>query len=140
MRIYYAAPLHNKADQERNLTYAQDLRDRGHAVYLPQEHGLWEQLLAQFGGNERDCRRFIYENDIAAMQNADMCVAMCCDATGVRAPSEGMLWEMGYMKACNKPVLLCNPQNLWAYNLMPEFGSKMFTSWHALLQWLEEEC
>lgn len=132
--IYYAAPLHSPIDLEKNKCNVQILRKMGFTIYLPQEHGVWEDLLKRFHGNEIMTRKFCYKNDLIAMQNSSMCIAHVSD----RPPSEGMLWEMGYMAGCNKPVLLVNDKG-WKYNLMPEYGSTVFNSWGALYHWLDDE-
>lgn len=137
--IYFASPLHDKEDRDYNTQYVSDLRSYGYLVYLPQEHGVWEDLLKQFNNDEVKTRKYCYKNDIIAMQRSDMCIAMAGNLLKKRAPSEGMLWEMGYMTACNKPVLLLNPDGQWKYNLMPEFGSTMFRSWKALMDWMRAE-
>lgn len=133
--IYFAAPLHDPEDQERNNKVIQSLRECGYKVYAPQEHGKWEDLVAKFGGKDVT-RRYLYTMDIHAMQRADCCVAYVDRDKG---PSEGMLWEMGYMSGCNKPVFLLNPGFKHGYNLMPEFGAMCFDSENALLQHLQEE-
>lgn len=134
-RIYLAAPLHDDADQSRNHKLACALRAEGYEVYLPQEHGKWEDLVSKFGGKDVT-RRYLYTMDLHAMQRADCCVAYMDREKG---PSEGMLWEMGYMAGCNKPVFLLNPGFKWGYNLMPEFGSMCFDTAESLLRHLNEE-
>lgn len=133
--IYFAAPLHDVEDQERNNAIISALRAAGYEVYAPQEHGKWEDLVAKFGGKDVT-RRYLYTMDLHAMQHANCCVAYVDREKG---PSEGMLWEMGYMSGCNKPVFLLNPGFRHSYNLMPEFGSMMFDSVDAMLSHLEEE-
>ena len=135
-KIYFAAPLHDHDDQRRNAAAVQLLRDEGYEVYLPQEHGVWEDLLSQFGGDATKTRQYLYTMDLHAMQQADCCVAYVNRDKG---PSEGMLWEMGYMAGCNKPVFLLNPAYKHRYNLMPQFGSCMFDSMTALLDHLNKE-
>lgn len=134
-KIYFAAPLHDDGDQERNERVVQALRDAGYEVYAPQEHGKWEDLVSKLGGKDVT-RRYLYTMDLHAMQRADCCVAYVDREKG---PSEGMLWEMGYMSGCNKPVFLINPGFKHGYNLMPEFGSMVFDSADAALQHLKEE-
>ena len=129
VKIYWAAPLHDTADQERNAKHVKILRDAGFKVYVPQEHGVWEEF-----PDPQAARPMLYKLDIEAMQKADVCVAYAGD----RPPSEGMLWEMGYMTGNNKPVYLYNPHK-WDYNLMPEFGSHVFTDWSDLVSFLVSE-
>lgn len=129
-RIYWAAPLHNEEDRERNLKFANMLRARGHLVYMPQEHGLWEDF-----PDPKAARPHLFKLDLEAMQVADCCIAYAGD----RAPSEGMLWEMGYMTGIAKPVYLLNDKG-WDYNLMPEFGStRMFDDFEKLYTHLVNE-
>lgn len=136
LRIYFAAPLHDPEDQRRNAVWVADLRARGYLVYLPQEHGVWEELLPRFNNDEVAVRSFLYKQDLYAMAKADICVAAVDREKG---PSEGMLWEMGWMVGNNKPVLLLNPGMKHRYNLMPQFGATMFETWPKLLDYLMEE-
>lgn len=138
-KIYFAAPLHDESDRERNMKYVKLLRDAGHLVYVPQEHGVWEQVMSQFDNNATKTREHFFELDLKAMKEADCCVAVAGDIRHPRGPSEGMLWEMGFMTAANKNVFLFNDAGYWSYNLMPEFGSKVFTRFSDLLNFLKEE-
>lgn len=138
-KIYWAAPLHDVEDRKRNEKYVRMLREQGHKVYVPQEHGIWEQTLNQFGGDVEKTRKHFYELDLKACKEADICIACAGDLDNPRAPSEGMIWEMGFMTGRQKTVLLFNPQGYWDYNLMPEFGSKMFTNFNDILLFLSEE-
>lgn len=138
-KIYFAAPLHDKSDRDRTDKYVAMLRKEGHAVYVPHEHGVWEDMLSQFGGDIKKTRQHFFELDIKAMKEADCCVAVCGDLTTPRGPSEGMIWEMGFMTADNKNVFLFNEDNYWDFNLMPEFGSKVFTKFDDLLDFLNTE-
>lgn len=136
MNIYFAAPLHDASDQRNNVGIITALRSAGHKVYAPQEHGLWEDLVAQHKGDANAVRQHLYRMDLQAMQKADICVAFMNRSAG---PSEGMMWEMGYMSACNKPVYILNV-NQWAYNLMPEFGSSgVFSNISELIAFLHTE-
>lgn len=134
-RIYFAAPLHDEEDQRRNTKVIELLRRADYEVYAPQEHGKWEDLVSKFGGKDVT-RRYLYTMDLHAMQRADCCVAYVEREKG---PSEGMLWEMGYMSGCNKPIFLLNPGFKHGYNLMPEYGSMCFDSVESLLNHLQEE-
>lgn len=138
-KIYWAAPLHDKSDRDRNDKYVALLRKDGHQVYVPHEHGVWEEVMDKFGGDATKTRMHFYELDLKAIREADICVACAGDRDHPRGPSEGMIWEMGYMTGCNKTVLLFNDQGYWDYNLMPEFGSKMFTNFDDILDYIKEE-
>lgn len=138
-KIYWAAPLHDEEDRNRNEFYVAKLRANGHQVYVPQEHGVWEQTLDRFGGDVEKTRKHFYELDLKACKEADICIACGGDLDNPRAPSEGMIWEMGFMAGCQKTVLLFNQGMYWDYNLMPEFGSKMFSDFDDIIQYLAEE-
>lgn len=138
--IYWAGPLHDKTDQERNAKYVRILRSYGHKVYVPQEHGVWEEMLGQFNNDEKAVRKHLYELDMKAMRDADTCIACCGDTEHPRGPSEGMLWEMGWMKGNNKTVILFNENNYWRYNLMPQFGSDfVFDNFDNIIDFLKRE-
>lgn len=138
-KIYWAAPLHDEKDQKRNMEYVDKLRAKGYLVYVPQEHGVWEDLVKKYGKSEDAVREHLFKLDLQAMKEADMCIACCGDLKDPRGPSEGMLWEMGWMTAAHKNVLLFNENNYWRYNLMPQFGSLMFDDFDKLLSFLDEE-
>lgn len=138
-KIYWAAPLHDEEDRRHNAIYVQKLRANGHQVYVPQEHGVWEQMLGQFGGDVGKTRQHFYELDLKACKEADICIACAGNMQHQRAPSEGMIWEMGFMAGCQKTVLLFNEHHYWDYNLMLEFSSKMFTDFDDIIQYLAEE-
>lgn len=138
-KIYWAAPLHDEKDQKRNMEYVDKLRSKGYLVYVPQEHGVWEDLVKKYGKSEDAVREHLFKLDLQAMKEADMCIACCGDLKDPRGPSEGMLWEMGWMTAAHKNVLLFNENNYWRYNLMPQFGSLMFDDFDKLLSFLDEE-
>lgn len=139
-KIYWAAPLHDPKDRERNAKYVSMLRERGHEVYVPQEHGVWEEMLGQFNNDEKAVRSYLYKLDMKAMKDADTCIACCGDMETPRGPSEGMLWEMGWMKGNNKVVILFNEEDYWRYNLMPQFGSDfVFNHFDDILKFLDME-
>ena len=138
-KIYWAAPLHDESDRQRNARYVQMLRNAGHQVYVPQEHGVWEQTLDKFGGDVQKTRQHFYELDLKACKEADICIACGGNLENPRAPSEGMIWEMGFMAGCQKTVLLFNEHHYWDYNLMLEFSSKMFDDFNDILHYLYEE-
>ena len=138
-KIYWAAPLHDEEDRKRNAYYVSALRAVGHIVYVPQEHGIWEQTLDQFNGDVQKTRQHFYELGLKACKEADICIACGGNVANPRAPSEGMIWEMGFMAGCQKTVLLFNEHHYWDYNLMLEFSSKMFDDFDDILRYLSEE-
>lgn len=134
-KIYWAAPLHDESDQKRNIKYVNRLRAAGFPVYLPQEHGVWEEF-----PNPEEIRPHLYKMDLKAMSEADICIACFGDKEHPREPSEGGMFEMGWMKGANKTVYLYNEDNYWRFNLMPEFGcDEMFSDFEKLLLRLETE-
>lgn len=138
-RIYFAAPLHKEEDKARNEALVKSLREAGYEVYLPQEHGVWETLVHP-GASETTVRKYCYNMDMDAMKKCDTCIVCCGDKQHPRAPSEGAMFEMGWMKGANKTVLLYNEGNYWRYNLMPQFGAdEMFDDWTLLLNYLKAQ-
>ena len=138
-KIYWAAPLHDERDRKRNEKYVALLRKEGHQVYVPQEHGVWEELAKKLGDSEENVRKYLFTLDLKAMKEADICIACCGDIEHPREPSEGMLWEMGWMTAANKTVILFNEKKYWRFNLMPQFGSIMMDSFDDILEFLRNE-
>lgn len=135
-KIYFAAPLHDQEDRDETDKIVRAIRQEGHLVYVPHEHGVWEDYLSLFEGDELATRKHFFDADMQAMREADTCVASC---RWGRGPSEGMIWEMGWMTAAHKNVFLLNLYG-WRYNLMPEFGSThVFLTVESLLQALDEE-
>ena len=139
-KIYWAAPLHDEKDQKRNMEYVDKLRSKGYLVYVPQEHGVWEDLVKKYGKSEDAVREHLFKLDLQAMREADMCIACFGDKDHKREPSEGGIYEMGWMKGANKTVYLFNDEGYWEFNLMPEFGAdEVFTDFDMLLKRLESE-
>lgn len=134
-KIYWAAPLHDEEDRKRNDMYVAMLRKEGHLVYVPQEHGVWEDF-----PNPQEARKMLFKLDMDAMRQADTCIGCCGNIQTARGPSEGMLWEMGWMTAANKEVILFNDHNYWEYNLMIEYGSShYFSLFDDVLTFLKEQ-
>lgn len=126
MTIYWAASLHDPHEQERNRREVAKLRAAGFTVYVPQEHGVWEQMVAEERAKDPtrpeidiiyQVRARLYVEDKVAIDNCRLVVAYVD-----RHPSEGTLWEMGYAVGTGCPVILVNACK-WQFNLMPEFGS-----------------
>ncbi len=87
MKIYMAGPLFTSAELAFNRQLAGLLRERGHEVFLPQEH---EQ--------RKDQSRAIFESDVRGLDWADAIVA-CLDGPD---PDSGTCWELGYAYARGK--------------------------------------
>lgn len=110
---------------------ASKLRRLGFIVYIPQEHGIWEEMVNEERGRDpssneativRRVREKLFIADKIAVDECNFVVAYVD-----RHPSEGTLWEMGYAVGKGKEVVLINACD-WKFNLMPEFGSYMCES------------
>ncbi|MGA7807590.1 nucleoside 2-deoxyribosyltransferase, partial [Bradyrhizobium sp.] len=86
-KIYMAGPLFSTAELAFNLRLAGLLRDRGHEVFLPQEH---EQ--------RKDLPAAIFASDVSGLDWAEAVVA-CLDGAD---PDSGTCWELGYAYARKK--------------------------------------
>jgi nucleoside 2-deoxyribosyltransferase len=87
MKIYMAGPLFSTAELAFNKELASLLRQRGHEVFLPQEH---EQ--------RKDLPAAIFASDLKGLDWADAVVA-CLDGAD---PDSGTCWELGYAYARKK--------------------------------------
>lgn len=92
MRIYFAAPLFDEMELERNERECRKFELAGHSVYLPQR----DAGKAAAG----ILRGWLFKNDIEALNNCDVVVAYLDG----RVPDEGTCFEMGYAYAQGKPV------------------------------------
>lgn len=129
--IYYAAPLHNEDVRKRNTQEVEVLRKNfGDVVdvYLPQEQGVWEDLVRKemaAGRSRQDAiavvKRQLFKADVDAIQGG-RCVALVMHKEPGKAPSEGCLWEMGYAAAQGIPVVLIDDEG-WDWNIMPRYGA-----------------
>lgn len=147
MKIYFAAPLHGSFEQGLNNTIVGLLRKNGHQVYLPQEHGIWEDMVRTEARAHPDevsesiinrVKNELYRGDLQAVQTCDCIVADGTHEDG--SPSEGMVWEMGYAVGLGKPVYLCNTGNEWDYNLMLTYGAtKVFDNMTDCIEYLSQQ-
>lgn len=140
LTIYWAASLHDPYEQERNRREVAKLRASGYSVYMPQEHGVWEQMVEEERGKDPSrkeidiiyqVRARLYVEDKVAIDRCDIVVAYID-----RNPSEGTLWEMGYAVGKGRCVVLINACN-WQFNLMPEFGSHLVSTTEEAIEYLE---
>lgn len=90
MRLYLAGPLFSTAERDFNDALARGLRQRGHEVWLPQEH---EQ--------RSKSAREIFTEDVAGIDWAEVVVANMDGAD----PDSGTCWECGYAYG-KKPVIV----------------------------------
>ena len=87
MKIYMAGPLFSTAELAFNSRLASLLREKGHDVFLPQEH---EQ--------RKDMPAAIFASDVRGLDWAEAVVA-CLDGAD---PDSGTCWELGYAYAMKK--------------------------------------
>src|SRR5688572_32087432 len=90
MKIYLAAPLFSKAEQDFNNIVCGALRNEGYEVFLPQEEC-----------KDAEDSVEIFETCEAGLQNSDVVVAIL---DGADADS-GTCWEVGYAYAKNKGIV-----------------------------------
>lgn len=116
-RIYLAAPIHKDEDAEKNASLILELRVKDYDVWSPQEAGIATDVAESTGRPLDEVRKEFMKKDLAAMKTCDICVAYLGRE---REPSQGMLWEMGWMSANNKLVILLNPCHN-KFTLMAQF-------------------
>lgn len=92
MRIYFAAPLFDDMELERNERECRKFELAGHEVYLPQR-----DAGEAAAGTPRD---LLFHRDIMALQECNVVVAYLDG----RVPDEGTCFEMGFAYALGKPV------------------------------------
>lgn len=115
--VYLAAPIHKEEDSMQNAQLITMLRKDDWEVWSPQEAGIASEIAANTGRSLAEVRKEFCQKDLDGMSKSDVCVAYL---GRTREPSQGMLWEMGWFYAMNKPVIFFNP----AHNpitLMAEF-------------------
>lgn len=116
-RIYLAGPIHKIEDFRANEALLEELRTREFEVWSPQEAGIASDIAKQTGRDLNEVRREFMKTDLCAMKTCDICLAYLGRE---REPSQGMLWEMGWFSAMNKPVIIYNPCHN-KFTLMAEF-------------------
>jgi nucleoside 2-deoxyribosyltransferase len=89
-KIYLAGPLFTAAERAFNAALAEALRQRGHEVFVPQEH---EQRHAP--------AQQIFDRDVEGIDKAELVIA-CMDGPD---PDSGTSWECGYAYR-RKPIIL----------------------------------
>ncbi|MDI6875998.1 MAG: nucleoside 2-deoxyribosyltransferase [Methanomicrobiales archaeon] len=92
-RVYLAAPLFSDAERTYNARLRDALAEHLFAVHLPQER-------SDGCRRDRDANRAIFADNVRAIRDADIVVAVC---DGADADS-GTAWEMGFAHALGKPV------------------------------------
>lgn len=140
-KIYWAASLHDKVEQDRNIREVKKLRNAGFEVFLPQEEGVWEDIVREEREKDpfqkeidiiRNVRKRLYDIDKDNIDDSHWVIAFID-----RAPSEGTLWELGYATGLDVPQILVNACE-WEFNIMPEFGVEtIVTSTEAAIEYIK---
>lgn len=124
--IYLASPFFNKK-QISNLNLVLDslkINETVGNVFLPMKH---QQDNLEFGSEL--WQYTVFEQDVANIDNADVVVAIVNfhEHNDEILGDPGTLWEMGYAKGTNKPVVLVDCETVVhkdkTLNLMVDMGS-----------------
>ena len=100
-KIYFAAPLFNEMELERNRKYTDILRKWGYEVYLPQESaGLSAQIIAN-GEDKYEVSKRIFETDLEGIKWCDILVFFLDG----RVPDEGACVELVIAYAWGKKCI-----------------------------------
>ena len=112
LNIYLASSLSTECRPDMYDTLTR-LRSLGHTVYAPVEHsipGAWDY-------SNKDWGRLVFEEDIKAINQADIVVAISYGRTKTTA---GASWEIGYSYGIGKKVIVVEmdegPQSLMVSN------------------------
>ena len=90
MKIYYAAPLFNDMELNKNERMKRLLESKGYFVYLPQdEAGLAYEKIDD--NNKMQINKKIFESDVKCIKKSDLLIF---DLNG-RVPDEGGCVELG---------------------------------------------
>ena len=92
MRVYLGGPMFVAAEVRYNLWLAGVLRDRGFAVYCPNE----SEPINDKSRNDITARK-IYDADVEALEWANVYVCQVSENSGTN-------WEAGFMDCLNKRV------------------------------------
>ena len=148
MRIYFAAPLFNAAEQRFNARLTWQLEERGHSVFLPQRDGHEMAGMGDDATPEQlaEMRRSVFTLDSSEVIAADRVLAVLDG----RVPDEGVCVEIGIAwatrnadpsRANRRVVGLKTDARAWlpGDDLNPMVGEaldRLFTDEPALLDWL----
>src|SRR5688500_11787551 len=97
LRAYFAAPLFNQMERAFNADVVRQIEDRVD-VFLPQRDGGLLMNYVKDGIRPDNAAKLIFENDLRAMENADLLVAVL-DGSNI---DEGVAFEIGFMYAMRK--------------------------------------
>jgi nucleoside 2-deoxyribosyltransferase len=101
MKIYFAAPLFNQIELDRNRTLCSILEENGFTVYLPQRDGLLLIDLIKDGMDPREAKELIFCNDVEAILDCDL-LLIILDG---RTVDEGAAFELGIAFANRKKCI-----------------------------------
>lgn len=148
MRIYFAAPLFNAAEQRFNARLTWQLEERGHRVFLPQRDGLEMAEVDTGAGPEQlaEMRRKVFALDTSEVIAANLILAVLDG----RVPDEGVCVEIGIAWATRNAdparserriVGLKTDARTWLPNddlnpMVSEALDRLFTDEQELLGWL----
>lgn len=96
-KIYLAAPLFSRAEQEFNLKLENELEALGFSVFMPQE----DSNDTEAAREEMDSNN-IFKLNVEAIDACDILVAVLDGGTDV---DSGTAWEIGYAYAKDKTVV-----------------------------------
>lgn len=148
MRIYFAAPLFNAAEQRFNARLTWQIEERGHTVFLPQRDGLEMAEVDTGAGPEQlaEMRRKVFALDTSEVIAANLILAVLDG----RVPDEGVCVEIGIAWATRNAdparserriVGLKTDARTWLPNddlnpMVSEALDRLFTDEQELLGWL----
>ena len=146
MRIYFAAPLFNAAEQRFNARLTWQLEERGHRVFLPQRDG-FEMAEIDAGADPDSAasmRLGVFQLDSSEVIAADLVLAVLDG----RVPDEGVCVEIGIAWAtrnadgrARRVVGLKTDSRTWLPNdalnpMISEALDELFTDEADLMTWL----
>ena len=136
LSIYVASPLFSVAEREFNLKLSSILETK-FSVYLPQRDGGLLNDRIKAGDDVSVASRQIFEQDIAAIEQSDLLLAVLDG----RTIDEGVSIELGYAYALKKKCfgLQTDPRRLLPYGNNPMVENVLdetFTDFVELEQWI----
>lgn len=101
-KIYFAAPLFNEMELNRNEKYTKILEEWGYKVYLPQrEAGLSARVLKNKIEEKVEINKKIFNKDLNGIKNSDILIFFLDG----RVPDEGACVELGIAYALGKKCI-----------------------------------
>lgn len=100
-KIYFAAPLFNEMELERNRKYTEIFRKWGYEVYLPQESAGLSAKIIKNAEDTYKVSKKIFETDLNGIKWCDILVFFLDG----RVPDEGACVELGIAYALGKKCI-----------------------------------